>query len=189
MNKGKLFYVVGASGAGKDSLMDYARKNIDEHSVKFASRHITRPADSGGEDHIAVTHEQFAALKRSSEFVLYWESHGNWYGVHKEIDAWLVDGINVVVNGSRGYLPTALEKYPDLRTILVEVSESVMRERLKKRGRESEEEIEKRIERSKSFQNFKAPNMIRIDNDQPLHISGAKFISCINHTSAKTLSV
>lgn len=179
MTEGTLFYVVGASGAGKDSLMDFARTNIGDGKVRFASRYITRPADAGGENHIAVTHEQFHELKNNEQFPLCWESHGNWYGIHREINDWLSDGNNVVVNGSRGYLSTALETYPDLVTLLIEVSEDVLRERLIKRGRESAEEIEKRIERSKSFQHFEAPDMVRINNDQPLALSGAEFIKCI----------
>ena len=189
MSEGTLFYVVGASGAGKDSLMDFARTNLKSGHVKFASRFITRKADAGGENHIAVSHEQFQELMEQSAFSLYWKSHGNWYGVHHEINEWLDAGINVVVNGSRGYLSEAILRYPDLKTVLIEVSENVLRDRLKNRGRETDEEIEKRIERSQSFKNFQAPDMVRINNDQPLNISGAKFLECITFDLVKTASI
>ncbi|MEM9339220.1 MAG: phosphonate metabolism protein/1,5-bisphosphokinase (PRPP-forming) PhnN [Bacteroidota bacterium] len=180
MNSGTLFYVVGASGAGKDSLMNFARKNLSVKHVKFAIRHITRPADAGGEAHIATSHEEFQQLMEQSFFSLFWESHGNRYGISKEINQWLNDGINVVVNGSRGYLPTALSRYPNLKTVLIEVSEHVMRKRLTGRGRESNEEIEDRIKRSKTFQNFDVPGMVRINNDRALELSGAEFVSVIS---------
>lgn len=179
MNKGTLFYVVGASGVGKDSLIAFAKEKLSGEHVKFATRYITRPADAGGEEHVAVSQEQFQKLRSQSQFVLQWQSHGNWYGIHKEIDEWLSQGINVVVNGSRGYLLEALHKYPTLKTLLIMVNDQVLRERLTKRGRESGEEIERRIERNKKFQAFEAPGMIKLNNDQPLHLSGAQFISHI----------
>lgn len=48
----KIFYVVGASGAGKDSLMQLARKQVEGRSVAFAHRYITRPADDNTENFI-----------------------------------------------------------------------------------------------------------------------------------------
>ena len=45
----RLFYLVGASGSGKDSLLGYARgKLAGAPDVLFAHRYITRPADAGG---------------------------------------------------------------------------------------------------------------------------------------------
>ncbi len=179
MENGKLFYIVGPSGAGKDSLLQYARKEVKPELVKFARRYITRAADPDGENHVPVSHQEFLRLEEESFFKLWWESHGNLYGVGPEIDRWMKKGFNVVMNGSRGYLPEALKRYPNMYTVLVEVSEAVLRIRLNGRGRETAEAIEQRIQRSRQFQNFQAPNIIRINNDRPLHISGSEFVSII----------
>jgi ribose 1,5-bisphosphokinase len=44
----RLFYVIGASGAGKDTLLRYARVRVGgSGGVVFAHRYITRPAAAG----------------------------------------------------------------------------------------------------------------------------------------------
>ncbi|WP_245601050.1 nucleoside/nucleotide kinase family protein [Marinobacterium jannaschii] len=46
---GTLFYLVGASGAGKDSLLEGVRQRLrPEHYCYVAHRYITRPAAAGG---------------------------------------------------------------------------------------------------------------------------------------------
>lgn len=61
----------------------------------------------------------------------------------------------------------------------VEVSESVLRARLRQRGRESEAEIEQRVARSQQFTDFTATHLIRIQNDQPPEISENTFVATI----------
>ena len=62
MASGNFFFVVGPSGAGKDSLIDGARQQLDPAQFIFAKRTITRPADSGGEAHQACTQSEFDQL-------------------------------------------------------------------------------------------------------------------------------
>lgn len=177
---GRLIYVIGPSGAGKDTLIQYVREHkSDGLPLLFAHRYITRPADAGGENHVALTVPEFQLRKSHDLFALDWGSHGNYYGIGKEIDQWLSKGLSVVVNGSRGYLPNALARYPDMHTMLVEVSEEVLYHRLMNRGRESETEILKRIERSGKFNEIDAPNLCRINNDKDIHVSGEAFLEVV----------
>jgi hypothetical protein len=57
---GQLIYVMGPSGAGKDSLLGFAREKVPGEPVVFAHRYITRPTGNG-ENHIALTPEEFEA--------------------------------------------------------------------------------------------------------------------------------
>ncbi|HEY0202209.1 MAG TPA: phosphonate metabolism protein/1,5-bisphosphokinase (PRPP-forming) PhnN, partial [Burkholderiaceae bacterium] len=61
---GILFFVVGASGVGKDTLMARARTLLGgDGRFRFARRTITRPADPDGENHHAGTQSAFLAAR------------------------------------------------------------------------------------------------------------------------------
>ena len=186
--KGSLFYVVGPSGVGKDTLIDLAKKQLKNSNVIFAQRYITRDKNAGGEDHIAISKKSFVEKTAQNFFSLWWQSHDNFYGISSNINLLLENGFNVVVNGSRGYYEEAVKNYPDMKTILITAQESTIRTRLIKRNRENLEEIEKRIERSKYFQdNFRGKNIIVLSNDTALEVSGKAFIEILSkdYTSQK----
>ncbi len=179
---GTLFYVVGASGAGKDSLMAYARARLGGRApVFFAHRYITRPAEAGGENHVALNKAEFAQMKALDLFALSWESHGFCYGLGREIGLWLERGANVVMNGSRAFLPVADRRFPGLTVVLIEVSPAVLRARLVARGRESPEEIAERLARASEF-NVIHPNVITIRNNGALPEAGDALLAVLRGT-------
>lgn len=171
MNRGKLVYVVGPSGCGKDSIMLYVRKHCPGDEAAFAHRYITRPADAGGENHVALLPDEYRARLDRGLFALAWDSHGNRYGVGVEIDAWMEAGLNVVVNGSRAYLAEAVRRYPDLVPVLVTVDPDILRQRLILRGRESAGEIERRLARAGDYA-VDHPALRTIDNSGELAEAG-----------------
>lgn len=179
-----LIYVVGASGSGKDSLLSYARKKLNgDPRVIFAHRYITRPVDVGNENHIALSHEEFSVRLHSDLFALNWHSNGFHYGIGREINLWLEKGISVVVNGSREYLTEARQRYPDLLVVWIDVSRSVLQKRLLLRGRESAEEIERRLYRNEQFQDMMRNEQI-IQNNSQLKFAGEGLVELIcNHIS------
>lgn len=181
--KARLIYVVGASGSGKDSLMSYARKRLANESwVVFAHRYITRAANAGGENHVALTQEEFDSRRRAGLMAMHWESHGHTYGIGIEVNQWLAKGITVVVNGSRKYLEVVAQHYPELVPVWVEVSSEVLRARLEARGRESAEEIEMRMARAPNSQLLDHYGEI-IRNDGELSLAGDKLVNLILHCS------
>ncbi len=182
---GILFYVVGASGVGKDSLLAYARSRPGKHPVLFAHRYITRPAEAGGENHVAVTAEEFARMKALGLFALDWDSHGHRYGIGIEIDHWLQAGANVVMNGSRAYLAETSRRYPDVCVVLVEADPDVLRLRLRQRARESAAEIEARVARAGAF-TVNHPNLVRLRNDGPLEEAGDRLLDVLSLRSVSS---
>lgn len=142
---GTLFYLMGPSGAGKDTLLHTLRNRLEKQSVIVAHRYITRPPSATGENHVALSHKEFHTFLLSNSFALHWHSHNTNYGIGIEINNWLTQNISVVINGSRAYLPQARELYPDLQPVLITAPEDVIEERLHKRKRESKAEIVDRL--------------------------------------------
>ncbi|MFI3271959.1 MAG: phosphonate metabolism protein/1,5-bisphosphokinase (PRPP-forming) PhnN [Pseudomonadota bacterium] len=174
----RLIYVIGASGAGKDTLLQGVRRTLHGEPIIFAKRFITRRPSNVGEQHLAISRERFDKLSESNYFVMEWHSHGFSYGIGRGIVDVLQYGSVVVVNGSREYLPEAIKRFPALTPILVEVDPRVLRARLEARGREDAEAITKRIERA--VRPFEYPdNIIRIDNSASIKVATDKLLEVI----------
>ncbi len=164
----RLFYVIGPSGAGKDSILNAARERLAERRCCFAHRYITRPADAGGENHVALSAREFAVRKQAGLFCLDWESHGNCYGLGIELRQWLEAGLDVVMNGSRGYLPEAARRFPEaLHPVSIVVDPGILRARLEQRGRETAAEIDQRVAQAQAFE-VAHPRLVEIRNDGDL---------------------
>jgi ribose 1,5-bisphosphokinase len=175
----RLIYLVGPSGSGKDSLLDYARSRLaGAPRVVFAHRYITRPAAAGGENHVALSQAEFAARLRAGLFALAWEGHGNAYGVGIEIEQWLARGATVVVNGSRAYLPEARRRFPVLLPVWIDVSARTLRERLLARGREDERAVALRLSRHGAKPDVSAGGIV-IGNDGPLSEGGDALVALV----------
>ncbi|MFH2134176.1 MAG: phosphonate metabolism protein/1,5-bisphosphokinase (PRPP-forming) PhnN [Pseudomonadota bacterium] len=185
---GVLLYVIGASGSGKDSLMQHARfKLAQDANVVFAHRYITRPSDAGGENHVALSEDEFESRVAQKLFPLHWHSHGLRYGIGCELNHWLAKGLTVILNGSRAYLQEASRRYPELVPVLIEVSPAVLRERLQTRGRESDEEIESRLRRAGEFASLQHARLLRFRNDDALESTGPEFVELIRSHEQVTL--
>lgn len=165
---GYLYLVVGPSGAGKDSLLDAARTHFkaDRH-LQFPRRYITRGIDAGGEDHIALSEDEFEQLKREGAFAFYWGAHDLKYGIPSEIDGYLELGCNVIVNVSRGVIEFVRERYDNVKIISVVVDIDVLEKRLRARGRESDVDIQRRLDRAKAFR-VQGSDVIEINNSKSL---------------------
>ncbi len=178
---GQLFYLMGASGVGKDSLILYLQSQLSAtDKVMLPRRYITRETRAGGEPHIEITPEAFERHVSEGRFAMHWYSHGYAYGIGIEIEEWLKQGYQVVINGSRHYLDSARESYPDLLPVLITVSHDQLAQRLISRGRESHEEIEQRLVRAEALdQSLKDSHLIRLSNDGPLQEAGDSLLKLV----------
>lgn len=178
---GRLIFLVGPSGSGKDSLIDASREQLALAGVEIARRVITRSAEAKGEAAQGVTPEQFDTLRAQGAFAMHWRANGLDYGIPRQVDQWLAAGRAVLVNGSRAYLPEARQRYPDLLAVLVEVKPEVLRQRLLARGRETAEEVEQRLARSARLQVAADPSVHVLDNSSTLEAAVAAFVSLLRH--------
>jgi thymidine phosphorylase len=177
-NRGVFFFVVGPSGAGKDTLIDAARNALPDHQFVFATRYITRPSGAPGETHIGVSEEEFAALERDGKFLITWDAHGLRYGLPIELKQAIEAGRNVIANGSRAIIASLVGRVPNLVVIEVTAPVSVLAHRIAGRGRESEEEIAARIARTVSAVP-EGVRSIRVMNDSTPELGAHRFVSLI----------
>ncbi|MDC0690530.1 phosphonate metabolism protein/1,5-bisphosphokinase (PRPP-forming) PhnN [Mitsuaria sp. RG] len=166
-SRGRLIFLMGPSGSGKDSLIDAARERLFTLGVEVARRVITRSAEAKGEAALGVSVERFEAMREAGAFALDWQANGLSYGIPVQLDAWLAAGRSVLVNGSRAYLADARQRYPDLVAVGLTVSQQALRQRLLARGRESNEEIEQRLARNFRVQAYD-PGVHVVDNSASL---------------------
>jgi len=184
---GQLIYLIGASGSGKDSVMNIVKNRLQgECQIAFAHRYITRPSELGGENYISLSSSEFEIRRKNGLFAMNWDSHGYSYGIGTEINLWMEKGFLVIVNGSREYLPVASKLYENMLVCLIQVSREKLYDRLVKRGRETAEEIAERLERADSFP-VEHPNLKIISNDSSLDFSANQMLSFINEHYGQTL--
>ncbi|MBV6823653.1 phosphonate metabolism protein/1,5-bisphosphokinase (PRPP-forming) PhnN [Pseudomonas sp. PD9R] len=185
---GRLIYLIGPSGSGKDSLLDAARTRLAERGCRIVRRVITRSAEAVGEAAQGVSPEQFAEMEAQGAFALSWHANGLAYGIPREIDDWLAAGDDVLVNGSRGHLQDTRERYPDVLVLLLTVDQAVLRQRLLARGRESVAEIDQRLARNARFSEGlladNDPAVHLLDNSGPLERTVERLLACIDESAA-----
>lgn len=166
MYRSKLFYLMGASGCGKDALLRALRARAVPGLV-IAHRYITRPVEAIGENHIALHVHEFTQRRLAGCFALYWPAHDQHYAVGIEVRQWLAQGLHVVMNGSRAHLAQALEAFgKQLVPVLIEVDPASLAQRLQARGRETAEEIARRLQRCPPP--LPGDALLRLANNGPL---------------------
>ncbi|POF32729.1 phosphonate metabolism protein/1,5-bisphosphokinase (PRPP-forming) PhnN [Roseibium marinum] len=164
LGPGRMVLVVGPSGAGKDTLMAALKARLRGRSdVQFARRAITRQADADAEDHDTLDRAGFERLVATGEVALAWEAHGLGYVIPKACDEIIRTGGTVIANGSRRVLKQAERKYENAVVLLITAPVEILAERLAARGRETRQEIRKRLERA-DLEPENVANLIRIEN-------------------------
>ncbi len=181
---GKLIYLMGPSGSGKDSLIEAVRPHLAGRRCEVMRRVITRSAEAVGEDAVGVSREAFESLKAQGAFALDWQANGLAYGITVQLDDWLRAGRNVLVNGSRGHLNQARERYPDLLAIMLRVDTRVLQQRLQARGRETPDEVCARLARNELFLDsvdaLRAEGVQMLDNSAALAVGVQGFLALID---------
>lgn len=145
---GRLILVVGPSGAGKDTLLGFAKAAcVEDANVVFPRRAVTRESSSS-EDHVALSADEFRQALARGDFAMHWEAHGHCYGLPQAIDDDIRAGRSVVVNVSRTVIEAARRAYANVVVIAITAPPEVLAERIKMRARSSDGNSEQRLSRT-----------------------------------------
>ena len=145
---GRLILVVGPSGAGKDTLLGFAKAACAEDAkIVFPRRVVTREASSS-EDNIALTPDEFREALARGDFAMHWEAHGHCYGLPRAIDDDIRAGRSVVVNVSRTVIEAARRAYANVVVIAITAPPEVLAERIQMRARSTDGNSEQRLGRT-----------------------------------------
>ncbi|MEH6469797.1 MAG: ribose 1,5-bisphosphokinase [Halopseudomonas sp.] len=185
-NESRIFYLMGPSGSGKDSLLRHCRGLITEADRCFiAHRYITREPELVGENHIWLSDYEFSKRQKLNAFAMHWQANDHRYGIGSEINVWLDQGINVLVNGSRGFLPQARQLYHHrLVPLVLQVDPACLAQRLRQRGRETESQILDRIERATRYQQPLDLATQLIENNGSLQLGASRLLAVIRAQAA-----
>ena len=145
---GSMLLVVAPSGAGKSSLVNALLKNDPtlQLSISCTTR-APRPGEENGREYNFLTREEFIARRDEGDFLEWAEVHGNFYGTSRSwIEGQMKQGRDVILEidwqGARQIqrlIPQAIWIFilpPSLKTL---------EERLRKRGQDDEQTIQKRV--------------------------------------------
>ena len=147
-NRGLLVVLSGPSGAGKGTVLKYLlEQNRNVRLSISATTREPRPGESDGREYYFMTRERFERMAQGGEMLESAEYCGNCYGTPAApVDAWIAGGSDVILEIEVQGGSQVKKKRPDAVSIFVlPPSLKVLEHRLRKRGTESEEAVQKRL--------------------------------------------
>ena len=150
--KGLLFVVSAPSGAGKTSLCRAITGSLEDltHSISYATRK-PRPGEIDGRDYYFVSQERFRDMIQAGDFAEWAEVHSNLYGTSRRVlDDLISKGLDVILDIDTQGAKQIRAKYDTAVFIFImPPSLDILEERLRNRKSDHEDEIRKRMQRSR----------------------------------------
>ncbi len=146
-SQAQLFIVSAPSGAGKTSLVRRTIKELDKLGVSIS--HTTRgmrPGETDGEDYFFTDRATFEQMIEQDQFLEYAEVFGNYYGTSvAAVQQNLNNGTDVILEIDWQGAAQVRQKLDDVVSIFIlPPSRASLIERLKGRGQDSDDVIERR---------------------------------------------
>jgi len=149
-HRGVLVVISGFSGAGKGTLMKNLLSKYDYSLPISMTTRSPREGEVNGREYFFVTKEQFEKTIEEGGLIEYANYCNNYYGtpkayVEKELD----DGRDVILEIEAQGAAQIKEKFPEsFLVFIVTPNVDILVNRLRNRGTETEEVINRRIHRS-----------------------------------------
>lgn len=144
--------ISGPSGSGKTTI---CRQIANDRDWYYSVSHTTRPKrenEVNGRDYFFVTTAEFQKLIDKKEFYEWAKVYGNFYGTSQRlIEEKLNKGQSVILDVDTQGAAQIKKKFPEAILVFVDVPGlEVLRQRLVTRGKDSQAEIEGRLQHAAS---------------------------------------
>lgn len=150
MPQGTLFILSAPSGAGKTSLLKALRDQDGDLQVSIShTTRAIRPGEENGVDYHFIGYEKFLHMIEAGEFIEHAEVFGNFYGTAEAaVRSQLEDGDLVLEIDWQGARQVR-KRFPEAVSIFILPPDlQALRERLDRRGQDSEEVIQGRMQQA-----------------------------------------
>ncbi|MEA1973550.1 MAG: guanylate kinase [Candidatus Cloacimonadota bacterium] len=148
-----LIVVSAPSGGGKTTINKEILERNDNivYSISYTTRQ-PRETEKDGVDYFFVDERKFKKMVADGEFLEYAKVHNNWYGTSLSfIKSQLVKNKHVIMDiDVQGAQEIATNSVDKILIFLLPPNQSILKNRLKKRGTDSYKEIELRLKNAHS---------------------------------------
>ena len=150
-NLKKLIIITGPSGVGKGTVVkELLDRNKDIWLSISATTRNPRMGEKDGENYYFISDERFKDMIDKKEFLEWAQFAGNYYGtplstVNEKIEKGFIVLLEIEVEGAK----QIKEKFPEALSIfLLPPSKAELEKRIRNRGTEKEESIDRRLSRA-----------------------------------------
>ncbi len=147
----KLIIITGPSGVGKGTVVkEILEKDQDIWLSISATTRNPRKGEKDGENYYFMSNERFKNMIEKKEFLEWAQFAGNYYGtplstVNEKIEKGFIVLLEIEVEGAK----QIKEKFPEALSIfLLPPSKEELEKRIRNRGTEKEEAINRRLSRA-----------------------------------------
>ena len=166
--KGKLFVLSGPSGTGKGTVVKRLLDEVEMQLSISATTRLPRENELHGRDYFFLTREAFLEMRSRGELLESAEFSGNFYGTPRRyVEEELEKGRDILLEIETQGAEQVKALMPEAVLIfLYPPSSEELERRLRERGTDTEESIQRRLKRAEEEMKIIARYDYAVENDE-----------------------